>query len=107
MLTAEHKRGDSFTFDAEWTDTDTGRDFSATTATAQLRDEADAVVEDLTVVMSDSAGVVTATVSATAAETALWSLGRCRLDVEFVDGTDVWSTPTITLVVVYDVTRAP
>jgi hypothetical protein len=102
---ATHKRGDSFSFTVLWTDDDTGRVFTGTTALAQLRNEADTILETLTTVVTPATGTVSVAVSATAAQTALWTLGTHRVDVQLTLGSDVWSTETFGLRVVYDVSR--
>jgi len=105
VRTATHKRGDSFTFTVLWTDDNAARSFTGTTALAQLRNDAETLLETLTTVVTPATGSVSVAVSATAAQTALWSLGTHRVDVQLTLSTDVWSTETFALTVVYDVSR--
>lgn len=106
MITApSHKRGDSFSFTAVWTDTDPDYDFSGTTARAQAKKVSGEEVQDFLCEIELEPGIVRVTISATYSETSEWPIGPLRTDVELTLGTRRWSTGTIEIPVVLDVTR--
>ena len=103
MATISHKRGDS----VEWALTvsvdGSAADITDWSIRAQLR-QGSTLTESLTVTKTNSSiGVFV--ISATATETASWAVGSHSCDVEFTQGSDVFSTETFTLKVLEDITR--
>jgi hypothetical protein len=107
--TIQHKRGD--TLEIECTESADGTPVNLTgyTVEAQVRTRGgDELVDDATVTLADqgtSPGVYT--VSVAAARTALWEPGRpLDLDVQYTaPGGTVWSSGTISITVIRDITR--
>ena len=105
MATLNHKRGDTmdFLFTAETSGV--AIDLTGYTITSQARATDDTVLQSFTVTITDAANGQF-TITATNAETELWSPGQYNMDIEFVDGSGtVVSTETFVLNVIADVTR--
>ena len=65
-----------------------------------------ALVQDFTITIgTPTATDYVYTISATATQTALWSIGDMRADIQYTVGQKVTSTETFTITVVEDITR--
>lgn len=103
--TLSHKRGDRFSKLCTWKVDGVATAFVAAPR-CQLRDGSDALVQELTVTLaSPQTGATTGkfTLSATAAETALWPVAVLSADVQNTDTEQ--STITFRVNVLADVTR--
>ena len=105
MATITHKRGDTFELSATLENSGNPVDITNFTITSQVRDVADALLQALTVTVTDAnAGAFT--VSATPAQTETWSVKTYVCDIEFVEvGGEVNSTETFQINVIKDITR--
>lgn len=105
----QHKRGDTLEIACTETAAGVPVDLTGYTVAAQVRTRAgDELVDTATVTLADqgtSPGEFTVTVAA--ARTALWEPGReLDLDIQYTaPGGTVWSSGTISITVVRDVTR--
>lgn len=106
-------RGDSFalTIAVKATAGGAASDLTGWTVAAQLRkpsrtNDRGALMEALTVTIADpTTGVIV--LSATAAQTALWTVGAAEFDVQFTRTVDgfVWSSPVTAVTIRGDVTH--
>ena len=98
-----HKRGDTFTATVTYRDsTGTLVDLAGYTVRCQVKNGSGVLIEALTVTHV-STGVVT--ISATAAQTALWPIATLKADIEYASaGGVVQSTDTFHLAVSEDIT---
>lgn len=105
MTTFSHKRGDTFALACSAENAGVAVDLTNYTISSQIRDTADSVIETLTVTKT-SAVDGEFTMSATATQTELWTLGSHQCDIEFVSASgEVDSTETFTISVIKDITR--
>lgn len=105
MATITHKRGDTFELSATLENGGNAVDITNFTITSQVRDAEDALLQALTVTVTDAvAGAFT--VSATPAQTETWGIKNYDCDIEFVEaGGEVNSTETFQINVIKDITR--
>lgn len=96
MAEIYHKKGDTFTYYARWTqgDSDIPVDLTGLTIASQVR--AENFIDDLVVTITDAANGEF-TISATAASTKLWPVtdspgSRLFSDIKITDGTNITST---------------
>lgn len=100
-----HKRGSRFSKLVTWTDSSGTPEVLGSAPRVQLRDGADELVQELTVTLATQSGGTTGqfTISATAAQTALWPVAALSCDVLRTD-TEV-ASETFTIRVLQSVTR--
>lgn len=107
MSTIIHKRGDTLSLGLTWDEEGEPIDLTGYTIAAQLRDARDELVMALTVAIADQTtqrGQFTLT--ATAAQTALWPVAPLSCDVQFTaPSTVVVSSATFVVQVERDITR--
>lgn len=104
MATITHKRGDTFVLSCTLENEGNPVDITSFTITSQIRDTLDAVLQSLTVTVTDAAAGAF-DLSATAAQTETWGVQSYLCDIEFVDGGEVNSSETFTINVLKDITR--
>lgn len=106
MSTISHKRGDSFSLSGAIKDAQgVAVDLTGASLRCHLRQPDGVLIQALTCAITDAAAG-TYSISATAAEAAVWPLGNAKFDVELTDAQGaVTSTDTVTLKVVEDITR--
>ena len=98
----QHKRGDTFSVALTVKQDGEAYDLSGFTGASQIRDRKGELLDDLTVEIADATG---GKVTLTESDTADWEPGTYVCDVEFDDGDGlVWSTPTLEIQVIPDVT---
>lgn len=103
MANITHKRGDTLEWVVTLTQNGTAVDISDWTIKSQIRQETTLIAEFTVIKIDSAAGQFS--LSATAAQTASWSLGSHSVDIEFTDGTGyVVSSQTFTLQLVKDIT---
>lgn len=114
MAEIYHKRGDTFTYYARWTqgDSDIPVDLTGLTITSQVR--AGSFVDDLTITVTNAENGEFI-ISATAASTMLWPItdspssrlfgSRLFSDIQFTDGANTVSTETFQILLREDITR--
>lgn len=107
MTTIAHKRGDTLSLGLTWDEEGETIDLTGYEVAAQLRDAHDVLVADLTVAIADQTTQRgRCTLSATAAETATWPIGKLSCDVQFTaPGGAVASSETFSISVARDITR--
>ena len=102
MTTISFKRGDTLSLAGTYKVEGVASSVSAMTIRSQVKNFSDALVQELTVVKT--AGTGTFTLSATAAQTALWDATTLKCDIEFSLEGVVQSTETFNISVLEDVT---
>jgi hypothetical protein len=105
-LTIEHKRGDTFLYDAALKETATGPaiDITDWVIAAQIRAVDLTLIEDITVTVTDAAQ---GEYELYVADTTTWPIGKARMDVQYTDNTGVIrSTETIDVKIIQDQTFA-
>jgi hypothetical protein len=105
MATITHKRGDTFELSCTLENEGVAVDITNFTITAQVRTNADALLQALTVTKTDAAAGAFA-LSATSAETETWNPATYEADIEFIEfNGEVNSSQTFTIAVIKDITR--
>lgn len=105
MTTITHKRGDTFAINCTIENQGVAVDVTNWTIACQARADDDTILQTFTVTITDAAAGLF-TVSATPAQSELWSIGNYSVDIEFIDGSgEVNSTETFILSVIRDITR--
>lgn len=109
MAEIYHKKGDTFTYYARWTqgDSDLPVNLTGLTITSQVR--AENFVDGLVVTVTNAANGEFK-ISANAASTALWPItdspgSRLFSDIQITDGTTVASTETFQILLIEDITQ--
>lgn len=104
-----HKRGDTYTYYARWTqgDSDLPVNLTGLVITSQIRSEG--FVDNLVVTVTDAANGEF-TISASADSTKLWPItdsiaSRLFSDIQIVDGTNVVSSETFQIILLEDITQ--
>lgn len=106
MQTISHKRGDTLTLAVSWVVDGVPVDLSSYTVVSQVRTPSDRLILALTVALANqSTNPGQFVISATAVQTADWSVGQLICDIEFRSGAVVVSSETFAFDVVKDVTR--
>ncbi len=103
MTTITFKRGDTLSLAGTYKVEGVAASVSAMTISSQVRTFSGDLVQDLTVVKT--AGTGTFTLSATAVQTAEWSLSTLKCDIEFSLSGVVQSTETFSISVQEDITQ--
>lgn len=103
MASVTVKQGDSLEWVVTVSEAGTGVDISAWSIRAQIR-QGDTLIANLTVTKT-AAGSGVFSLTATATQTDAWSAGTHKCDVEFTDGSDVFSTETFDVVVLEDISH--
>lgn len=105
MATITHKRGDTFELSATLENSGNAVDITNFTITSQVRDSDDALLQALTVTVTDAA-TGAFKVSATPTETETWDIKTYDCDIEFIEGSgEVNSSETFQINVIKDITR--
>lgn len=99
----QHKRGDTLSLDLEVTQDNAALDLTGYTITSQVRAKNGTLVADLTVAVTDA---VQGELTVSSEETQEWPLGPLPWDVEFNSGSTRWSSATVIIEVLEDVTRS-
>lgn len=106
-LLIEHKRGDTFRQDAVVKIAGTPVDISDWTITSQLRAIDDTLLEDFMVTVTNAA-LGRYRIEATAIQTALWPIGKAKMDLQYEypsEGDFTISSRTFDVKVLQDITR--
>ena len=103
MAQINFKRGDTFTLTCTYKVNGVATSVADIDIESQIRNQRDALIEDLTVTKLVGTGKFT--LVATAVETALWPVNVLRCDIQFSQGGTVRSTQTIDISVLEDITQ--
>jgi hypothetical protein len=102
MVTINHKRGDTFELSCS---APLAFGESLTATAAQIRRNGELVNQLTVTVGTPTLTEYKYTISATAAQTALWVIGSHLVDIQYTIGAKVASTETFAVLVIEDITR--
>ena len=103
MAQINFKRGDTFNLTCTYKVNGVATSVTDIDIESQIRNQRDALIEDLTVTKLVETGQFT--LVATATKTALWPVSVLRCDIQFSQGDNVRSTQTFNISVLEDITQ--